>query len=213
MNRQEAQGSDRGRGDSDGIYGRDREASGGNVMSTSLSGGYIEKGSFDNGDPTTTNLYLGSLSPATTGMLNIDITFWIPNLFEFVHNICAIFTITRVIFRAEEDLLDLFGKYGDINSVKIMWPRSEEEKARKRNCGFVSFKRRADAEDALVSGTLLQLSHSLSCIPKKVQKRAFDIVNFWLFLFSANRNSLLCFVITRNSINTCISRLSCRTMT
>lgn len=48
-------------------------------------------------------------------------------------------------------MLDLFGKYGDINSVKIMWPRSEEEKARKRNCGFVSFKRRADAEDALVS--------------------------------------------------------------
>lgn len=71
MNRQEAQGSDRGRGDSDSIYGRDRdrEGPGGNVMSTSLSGGYIEKGSFDNGDPTTTNLYLGSLSPATTGML------------------------------------------------------------------------------------------------------------------------------------------------
>lgn len=47
--------------------------------------------------------------------------------------------------------MDLFGKYGEINSVKIMWPRSEEEKARKRNCGFVSFKLRADAEDALVS--------------------------------------------------------------
>lgn len=67
INRQEAQGSDRSKGDSDGIYGRDREPSGGNVMSTSLNGGYIEKGSFDNGDPTTTNLYLGSLSPATTG--------------------------------------------------------------------------------------------------------------------------------------------------
>ena len=32
-----------------------------------------------------------------------------------------------------------------------MWPRTEEEKARKRNCGFCSFKRRADAEDAKVS--------------------------------------------------------------
>ena len=31
-----------------------------------------------------------------------------------------------------------------------MWPRTEEEKARKRNCGFCSFKRRADAEDAKV---------------------------------------------------------------
>lgn len=31
-----------------------------------------------------------------------------------------------------------------------MWPRTEEEKSRKRNCGFVSFKRRCDAEDALL---------------------------------------------------------------
>jgi hypothetical protein len=56
------------------------------------------------------------------------------------------------LISAEEDLLELFGRYGEINSVKIMWPRSEEERARKRNCGFVSFRRRRDAEDALVSG-------------------------------------------------------------
>jgi hypothetical protein len=59
---------------------------------------------------------------------------------------------TLTPFPAEEDLLELFGRYGEINSVKIMWPRSEEERARKRNCGFVSFRRRRDAEDALVSG-------------------------------------------------------------
>ena len=53
----------------------------------------------------------------------------------------------------------MFGRYGEINSVKIMWPRSEEEKARKRNCGFVSFKLRADAEDALVSGCLFGSIH------------------------------------------------------
>lgn len=47
--------------------------------------------------------------------------------------------------------MELFGRFGEINSVKIMWPRSEEERARKRNCGFVSFRRRRDAEDALVS--------------------------------------------------------------
>jgi hypothetical protein len=48
----------------------------------------------------------------------------------------------------EEDLYELFSKYGELNSIKVMWPRTEEEKARKRNCGFVSFMRRADAEDA-----------------------------------------------------------------
>jgi U2-associated protein SR140 len=42
----------------------------------------------------------------------------------------------------EERLYDLFSKYGDINSIKIMWPRSEEERIRRRNCGFVSFMKR-----------------------------------------------------------------------
>lgn len=47
------------------------------------------------------------------------------------------------------DLLTEFGVYGDIGSVKIMWPRTEEERARQRNCGFVNFMRRPDAADCL----------------------------------------------------------------
>ena len=73
-----------------------------------------ERGSFDDGDPDTTNLYVGNLAPTTT----------------------------------EETLNDIFSKFGEIYSVKIMWPRTEEERARKRNCGFVSFMLRADADDA-----------------------------------------------------------------
>lgn len=72
-------------------------------------------GSFDNGDPNTTNLYLGNLNPKIT----------------------------------EQELMELFGKYGALASVKIMWPRSEEEKSRGRNCGFVAFMARKDAERAL----------------------------------------------------------------
>ncbi|KAI9915933.1 hypothetical protein PsorP6_008450 [Peronosclerospora sorghi] len=48
-------------------------------------------------------------------------------------------------------LQEEFGKYGEINSVKIMWPRSEEERARKRNCGFLSFYERRNADDALIN--------------------------------------------------------------
>ena len=48
----------------------------------------------------------------------------------------------------EEHLHDLFSPYGDINSVKVMWPRTDEEKQRQRNSGFVSFMHRRDAEDA-----------------------------------------------------------------
>nr|CAD7577978.1 unnamed protein product [Timema californicum] len=63
---------------------------GGQIVSDDL-----KYGSYDNGDPTTTNLYLGNLNP------------------------------------------------------KIMWPRSDEEKARGRNCGFVAFMNRKDGERAL----------------------------------------------------------------
>lgn len=72
-------------------------------------------GSFDNGDPSTTNLYLGNLCPKIS----------------------------------EQQLMDLFGKYGPLASIKIMWPRSEEEKSRGRNCGFVAYMSRRDAERAL----------------------------------------------------------------
>ncbi|KAK4485837.1 hypothetical protein RD792_008484, partial [Penstemon davidsonii] len=71
-------------------------------------------GSFDDGDPQTTNLYVGNLSP------QVDESF----------------------------LLRTFGRFGPIASVKIMWPRTEEEKKRERNCGFVAFMNRAEAQAA-----------------------------------------------------------------
>jgi len=72
-------------------------------------------GSHDNGDPTTTNLYLGNINPTVN----------------------------------ENDLCDIFGKYGPLASIKIMWPRTDEERARNRNSGFVAFMSRIDAERAL----------------------------------------------------------------
>ncbi|KAL1552537.1 Protein rrc1, variant 2 [Salvia divinorum] len=71
-------------------------------------------GSFDDGDPQTTNLYVGNLSP------QVD----------------------------ENFLLRTFGRFGPIASVKIMWPRTEEERRRQRNCGFVAFMNRTEAQAA-----------------------------------------------------------------
>ncbi|XP_005179362.1 U2 snRNP-associated SURP motif-containing protein [Musca domestica] len=49
----------------------------------------------------------------------------------------------------EQQLMEIFGRYGPLASIKIMWPRSEEEKSRGRNCGFVAYMSRKDAERAL----------------------------------------------------------------
>ena len=51
----------------------------------------------------------------------------------------------------EEVLTRIFGKHGPLVSVKIMWPRGEEQKNRPHNCGFVAFKNRSDAENAFFS--------------------------------------------------------------
>lgn len=64
----------------------------------------------------------------------------------------------------EEMLCQEFGRYGPLASVKIMWPRTDEERARERNCGFVAFMNRRDAERALknLNGTFFFLQSSLS---------------------------------------------------
>ncbi|XP_078738653.1 LOW QUALITY PROTEIN: U2 snRNP-associated SURP motif-containing protein [Lampetra fluviatilis] len=72
-------------------------------------------GSYDTGDPSTTNLYLGNINPKMN----------------------------------EEMLCQEFGRFGPLASVKIMWPRKDEERARDRHCGFVAYMNRKDAERAL----------------------------------------------------------------
>ena len=69
------------------------------------------------GDPTSTNLYLGNLSPRLT----------------------------------ESALADMFGRFGPLASVKIMYPRTEDEKNRGKHCGFVAFMSRKDGERALAA--------------------------------------------------------------
>jgi len=45
--------------------------------------------------------------------------------------------------------MDIFGQYGPLASVKVMWPRTDEEKARNRLSGFVAYMSRRDGERAL----------------------------------------------------------------
>jgi len=64
---------------------------------------------------------------------------------------------------SEQQLMEVFGKYGPLASVKIMWPRSDEERARNRNCGFVAFMNRKDGERALkaINGSSLTFQVTL----------------------------------------------------
>ena len=49
----------------------------------------------------------------------------------------------------EETLFREFWKFGPIESVKVMYPRNDEERIRGRNCGFVKFFEKEDAELAM----------------------------------------------------------------
>ncbi|XP_071085782.1 U2 snRNP-associated SURP motif-containing protein-like [Haliotis cracherodii] len=75
---------------------------------------------------------IGSFDPGDENTTNI-----------YVGNICPKMT--------EQQLCETFGKYGPLASIKIMWPRTEEERSRGRNCGFVAFMNRKDGERAMNS--------------------------------------------------------------
>lgn len=66
-------------------------------------------------------------------------------------NLKRTFKLTFLFYQqiTEQQLMEIFGKFGPLASIKIMWPRSDEEKARQRNCGFVAFMSRKDGERAL----------------------------------------------------------------
>ena len=39
----------------------------------------------------------------------------------------------------EETLTKIYAKYGELDSVKLMLPRNEDERRRKRNCAFIKY--------------------------------------------------------------------------
>ena len=52
---------------------------------------------------------------------------------------------------SEGELTQMFGRFGPLASVKIMYPRTDEERSRGKNCGFVAFMSRADGERAMAA--------------------------------------------------------------
>lgn len=56
----------------------------------------------------------------------------------------------------EDVLLREFGRFGPVASVKIMWPRDEDQRRRGRNCGFVAFMVRSCALNTCGSCQLMR---------------------------------------------------------
>ena len=115
---------------------------------------------------------------------------------------CSLFSLMLAVITSlslslsSEHLFELFGEYGEINSVKVMWPRTDEERARKRNCGFVSFKRRGDAEEAKAAlqdtdyevgicyQSLTYLIIHLPTVPSLILKSHYHLFMYLLHVFS-----------------------------
>lgn len=94
--------------------------------------------------PTTTNLYINCISPKVKKNTDFD---WLSTAKMHVsHSSFVCFVQMN-----EEMLCKEFGKYGPLASVKIMWPRTDEERCRTSNRAFVAFMTRRDAERALAA--------------------------------------------------------------
>lgn len=104
-------------------------------IAPSLDNPYL--GTFDT-DPTTTNLFLSNLNPKVT---EIGPFFVQRALTEYFF----------VFQMSEEELCRTFGHYGPLASVKIMWPRSDDERSRGYHTGFIAFMTRKDADRAVAA--------------------------------------------------------------
>ncbi|KAI4871404.1 hypothetical protein NFI96_007445, partial [Prochilodus magdalenae] len=116
--------------------------------------------------PTTTNLYIGCINPKHHASITAEL-----RRIHHPHHTSSVGVLRieeqgeRVELQSappwsvelmnrtmtEEMLCKEFGKYGPLASVKIMWPRTEEERTRVTNRGFVAFMTRKDAERALAA--------------------------------------------------------------
>ena len=55
-------------------------------------------------------------------------------------NIVNSLYIGNLAHEVTEDLLArIYSKYGEIESIKLMLPRNEDERKRKRNCAFIKY--------------------------------------------------------------------------
>ena len=63
---------------------------------------------------------------------------------------CSMYACIYLFIQMNEEMLcQTFGKFGPLASVKVMWPRTEEERSRNKNCGFVAFMKREDGARCL----------------------------------------------------------------
>ncbi|KYN93681.1 U2 snRNP-associated SURP motif-containing protein, putative, partial [Plasmodium reichenowi] len=94
----------------------------------------------------------------------------------------------------EEYLCQKFGKFGKVNSVKIMYPRKDEDKKKARISGFVCFENIEDAEnakDALdgveMCGNIIRIGWS-KAIPKFGYNTKNEISNYNMDKYNTYNN-------------------------
>jgi len=102
-------------------------------IAPSLDNPYL--GTFDS-DPNTTNIFLSHLSSKVSWRFSEKVV-------ELVYIVKFVSQLT------EDDMCKIFGHYGPLASVKVMWPRSDEERFRGYNTGFIAYMTRKDAERAV----------------------------------------------------------------
>lgn len=130
-------------------------------------------------DPNTTNLFINTI-PRVVRIENFSSKIRFDRSKRFQMN--------------ETNIMELFGRYGPLASVKIMYPRTDEEKSRLTNCGFVAYMSRKDAERAMneLNGSQLESITVRMNWGRCKTNNFISFLLFSLFVFSCSHSTSTC---------------------
>ncbi|KRZ24845.1 U2 snRNP-associated SURP motif-containing protein [Trichinella pseudospiralis] len=89
-----------------------------------------------------------TISPDSDGSLDNPYT---KGNYDFDPNTSNLFLSNLSFSVSENEIRELFGKFGPLASVKVLWPRNDEDRHKNRLTGFVAFMTRKDAQRAFTA--------------------------------------------------------------
>ena len=95
----------------------------------------------------------------------------------------------------EEILKKEFGRFGNLASVKIMWPRDDDQRRRGRNCGFVAYMVSSSSCEALRGHWNVSLPSGLLMVWRLKAEQILPTTLLHACCYALGRSAELCLTI------------------